>query len=121
MELNSCKQECISLQGIKSGLMSRLNQQEQSIMHLKSELLKHGFSRQQQKGEIEELHRRLEERDREISAMRTEFARRERTSEKQQVELAEALRCVEELRFSQVHKCCSGCAEKVTNIYVYSN
>ena len=101
-ELNSYKQQCISLQGIKSGLTARLNQQDQAIMHFKTELLQHGFSQQQQHREAEELQKKLGERDREIKAMHAELVKREQANEQHRAELEEALQHIEEMKSSQV-------------------
>ena len=93
--------------GIKAGLLSRLNLQEQTIMQLQSDSLKHELSQQQHKSEVEQLQYQLAERDKEVSALRSELVRREKTVDKQRVELEDAMRHIEELQFAQV--CGSTC------------
>lgn len=88
--------------GIKAGLLSRLNFQEQTIMQLQSDSLKHELSQQQHKSEVEQLQYQLAERDKEVSALRSELVRREKTVDKQRVELEDAMRHIEELQFAQV-------------------
>ena len=88
--------------GIKAGLLSRLNLQEQTIMQLQSDSLKHELSQQQHKSEVEQLQYQLAERDKEVSALRSELVRRENTVDKQRVELEDAMRHIEELQFAQV-------------------
>lgn len=88
--------------GIKAGLLSRLNQQEQTIMQLQSDSLKHELSQQQHESEVEQLQYQLAERDKEVSALRSELVRREKTVDKQRVELEDAMRHIEELQFAQV-------------------
>ena len=88
--------------GIKAGLLSRLNLQEQTIMQLQSDSLKHELSQQQHKSEVEQLQYQLAERDKEVSALRSELVRREKTVDKQRVELEDAMRHIEELQFAQV-------------------
>lgn len=100
-ELNKTKEECINLQGIKAGLLSRLNLQEQTIMQLQSDSLKHELSQQQHKSEVEQLQYQLAERDKEVSALRSELVRRENTVDKQRVELEDAMRHIDELQFAQ--------------------
>ncbi|XP_078379226.1 dixin-like isoform X2 [Oculina patagonica] len=100
-ELNKTKEECINLQGIKAGLLSRLNQQEQTIMQLQSGSLKHELSQQQHESEVQQLQYQLTERDKEVSALRNELVRREKTVDKQRLELEDAMRHIEELQFAQ--------------------
>ncbi|CAH3189594.1 unnamed protein product [Porites evermanni] len=100
-ELNKTKEECINLQGIKSGLMSRLNQQEQTIMHLQSDTLKHEFMQQQHESEVAQFKWQLAERDKEVSSLRNELIRREKTLDKQRAELEDAIRHIEELKYAQ--------------------
>lgn len=88
--------------GIKAGLLSRLNLQEQTIMQLQSDSLKHELSQQQHKSEVEQLQYQLTERDKEVSALRSELVRRENTVDKQRVELEDAMRHIDELQFAQV-------------------
>jgi len=88
--------------GIKAGLLSRLNLQEQTIMQLQSDSLKHELSQQQHKSEVEQLQYQLAERDKEVSALRSELVRREKTVDKQRIELEDVIRHIEELQFAQV-------------------
>lgn len=88
--------------GIKAGLMSRLNQQEHTIMQLQSDSLKQELAQQQHASEVEQLQYQLAERDKEVSALRNELVHSERTVDKQRVELEDAMRHIEELQFAQV-------------------
>ena len=101
-ELNKYKEECVNLQGVKAGLNSRMSQQEQTIMQMKTQLLKLDFIQQNSDTELTELHKHLQERDREISALRSELIRRDRTVEKQRAELEDALKRIDEMRYAQV-------------------
>lgn len=100
-ELNKTKEECINLQGIKAGLLSRLNHQERTIMQLQSESLKQGFMQQQHESEVAQLQWQLTERDKEVSALRNELVHREKMVDKQRAELEDAVRHIEELKFAQ--------------------
>lgn len=100
-ELNKTKEECINLQGVKAGLLSRLNQQEHTIMQLQSDTLKQEFLQQQQKSEIAQLQWQLAEKDKELANLRNELLHREKTLDKQRAELEKAARHAEELQFSQ--------------------
>lgn len=100
-ELNKSKEECINLQGIKSGLQSRLNQQEQSIMQLQSDSLKRELAQQKHESDVAQLKWQLAERDKEVSALRNELVRREKTVDKQRMELEDAMRHIEELQYAQ--------------------
>ena len=99
----------IFLLGVKAGLLSRLNQQEHTIMQLQSDTLKQEFLQQQQKSEIAQLQWQLAEKDKELANLRNELLHREKTLDKQRAELEKAARHVEELQFSQV------CENDVTN------
>lgn len=101
-ELNKYKEECLNLQGVKAGLNSRMSQQEQTIMQMKTQLLKLDFLQQNSDTELTELHQHLQERDREITAMRSELIRRDRTVEKQRAELEDATRRIDEMGYAQV-------------------
>ena len=82
--------------------MSRLNQQEQTIMHLQSDTLKHEFMQQQHESEVAQFKWQLVERDKEVSSLRNELIRREKTLDKQRAELEDAIRHIEELKYAQV-------------------
>ena len=82
--------------------MSRLNQQEQTIMHLQSDRLKHEFMQQQHESEVAQFKWQLAERDKEVSSLRNELIRREKTLDKQRAELEDAIRHIEELKYAQV-------------------
>ena len=90
------------LLGIKSGLQSRLNQQEQSIMQLQSDSLKRELAQQKHESDVAQLKWQLAERDKEVSALRNELVRREKTVDKQRMELEDAMRHIEELQYAQV-------------------
>ena len=92
----------IILLGTKAGLLSRLNHQEQTIMQLQSDTLKHELSQQKYESEVGQLQYQLAERDKEVSALRNELVRREKTADKQRLELEDAVRHIEGLQFAQV-------------------
>lgn len=90
------------LQGVKAGLLSRLNQQEHTIMQLQSDTLKQEFLQQQHKSEITQLQWQLTEKEKEVANLRSQLLHREKTVDKQRAELEEAARHMEELRLTQV-------------------
>lgn len=90
------------LQGVKAGLLSRLNQQEHTIMQLQSDTLKQEFLQQQHKSEITQLQWQLTEKEKEVANLRNQLLHREKTVDKQRAELEEAARHMEELRLTQV-------------------
>lgn len=101
-ERNNFKEESVNLQGVKSGLTSRLTQQEETIMHLKSELLKSSFMQQNRNAEIVELQRKLDERDSEVVTLRAELLQQERTIDRKRAELEDTLRDIEHMKYAEV-------------------
>ena len=90
------------LLGVKAGLLSRLNQQEHTIMQLQSDTLKHEFLQQHHEAEIAQLQWQLADKDKEISALRNELVHREKMMDKQRAELEDAARHIEDLQYAQV-------------------
>jgi len=104
-ERNNFKEEAINMQGIKSGLTSRLSLQEEAIMQLKSELLKSSFMLQNRNAEIVELQRKLDEREAETASIRGELLRRERIIDRQRAEFEDTLRDMEHMKYAEVINC----------------
>ncbi|KAK3699446.1 hypothetical protein QZH41_018616 [Actinostola sp. cb2023] len=100
-ERNNFKEESVNLQGVKSGLTSRLTHQEEVIMQMKSELLKSSFMQQNRNAEIVELQRKLDERDIEVSTLRAELLRQERTIDRKRAELEDSLRDMEHFKYAE--------------------
>ncbi len=77
-EVCNLKNECMQLQGVRSGLQQRLSEQESSFLVIKAELLRAGFSVQTLESTKAELEQKLEEKDKHLFELRRALAQRER-------------------------------------------
>ncbi|XP_077985605.1 dixin-like isoform X2 [Glandiceps talaboti] len=96
-ELAKSKQASRNLQGVKSGLQSRLTEQDNSLLQLKAELLRLGFTQQNLEAENAELKRKLEEKSRYISDMTRQLHQKDKLLTDQQLQIEEVTRQLQEL------------------------
>ncbi|XP_067676980.1 dixin-like isoform X2 [Haliotis asinina] len=76
-ELSKSKNECMQLQGTRSGLQHRLCEQNISLSALKSELLQKDFQKQNMEAEKASLLKQLQERDKLISDIKKDIQKRD--------------------------------------------
>ncbi|XP_077870136.1 dixin-like [Saccoglossus kowalevskii] len=97
VELTKSKQECRNLQGVKSGLHTRLTEQDNSLLQLKAELLRIGFTQQNLEAENAELRRKLEEKSRSISDMTRQIQQKNKLLTDQQLQIDEITRQLQDM------------------------
>ncbi|CAH1796809.1 unnamed protein product [Owenia fusiformis] len=76
-ELSKVKTDCMELQGTKSGLQQRLSEQESSLLQMKAEMLRLGFTQENLESEKIELQKRLNEKDKQISELKKQVHQRD--------------------------------------------
>ncbi|XP_052063457.1 dixin-like isoform X1 [Mytilus californianus] len=76
-DLSRTKNDCMHLQGKKSGLQQRMADQEEQLSQLRAELLRRDFENQSLESEKGELKMKVYDRDKTISDLRKEIIRRD--------------------------------------------
>ncbi|VDI71983.1 Hypothetical predicted protein [Mytilus galloprovincialis] len=76
-DLSRTKNDCMHLQGKKSGLQQRMADQEEQLSQLRAELLRRDFEKQSLESEKGELKMKVYDRDKTISDLRKEIVRRD--------------------------------------------
>lgn len=86
-DLSRTKNDCMQLQGTKSGLQQRMADQEEKLSQLKAELLRRDFEKQSLESEKGELKMKIFERDKTIAELRKDIAKRNLRMEQLQNEI----------------------------------
>ncbi|XP_064650993.1 dixin-like isoform X2 [Lineus longissimus] len=86
-ELSRVKNECLELQGTKSGLQQRLNEQEKAFLQMKAELLRIGFTQQNLEAEKTDLQKSLNEKEMSLKDLKREMAHKDRLLEQLKLDL----------------------------------
>ena len=87
-ELSYAKNESVHLNGLQSGIQSRLNEQDNSILKLKSEILQLNLLNEQLINDKNDLIGKLDERTRSINELKTELNGRNSTIDKLKSEIS---------------------------------
>ncbi|XP_069803419.1 dixin isoform X2 [Dendropsophus ebraccatus] len=100
-ELQNCKQENRTLQGIKDALQQRMAQQESVVLQLKQELLRTNMDKDELHNQNVDLQRKLEERNQFIAEYKKELTQKDWLIQQMQGKLDEAHRKLSEVNYQK--------------------
>lgn len=89
-DLKKAQQDCQTLDGSRRGLAACLANQEEALNNLRQELVRTTLANQTMTNEKIEMHRKLEDKDRQIADLKRQLAAKDRVIETQRTVLEEA-------------------------------